>query len=98
MKNSLIIKTSNEKITYFICQTLTFEFVLVLENFNLEQAGAWFPIAHQLLPAKAEVAREWIGQRRAGMRGWRDFCKSDKFRLPAGPSIASRRIVMNVEH
>uniref|UniRef100_A0A914WUP1 PRA1 family protein n=1 Tax=Plectus sambesii TaxID=2011161 RepID=A0A914WUP1_9BILA len=62
------------------------------------QASGWFPIAHQLLPAKAEVAREWIGQRRAGMRGWRDFFKSDKFRLPSGPTVLTQRLALNIEH
>lgn len=82
----------------FLHSTMYSRFSIVVFNLYSEQASGWFPIAHQLLPAKAEVAREWIGQRRAGMRGWRDFLKTEKFKLPSGPTIISRRLATNVEH
>lgn len=50
-----------------------------------------------MLPGKAQVAREWISRGREGLRPWREFFKSDKFRAPAGVTVVGRRLVTNID-
>lgn len=47
-------------------------------------------------PAKATVAREWISRQKQGLRPWREFLRSDKFKIPTGPGVVGRRMFGNL--
>ena len=53
-------------------------------------AGSW-------LPAKGTtVAREWMSGRRANLKPWREFFKTDRFGAPPGPAGAVKRVASNI--
>jgi len=42
-------------------------------------------------------ATEWISNRRKGMKSWREFVKTDRFRMPPSVSVAGSRLMINLE-
>jgi len=65
-----------------------------------KQSDAWLPssVEHFTIPAKATVVREWLSKRREGVQSWREFLKTDRFRLPKSPAVVLRRVSLNLDH
>lgn len=42
------------------------------------------------------MAREWISRQKQGLRPWREFLRSDKFKIPSGPGVVGRRLYGNL--
>lgn len=71
-----------------------------MEILKEESGRGWFGSseAQKFIPAKATVARDWINNRRQGLKPWREFAKTDKFRMPSGVAVVGQRLAKNVEH
>jgi len=47
--------------------------------------------------AAGTAAGEWISRRRQGLKSWRDFFNTNKFKAPSSVSSVGRRLMMNVD-
>jgi len=47
--------------------------------------------------AAGSAAGEWLSRRRQGLKSWRDFFNTNKFKAPTGVASVGRRLLINVD-
>jgi hypothetical protein len=63
-------------------------------------SSSWFSTQNLLAvgnKAAGTAAGEWIQRRRQGLKSWRDFFNTNKFKTPTGVTTVGRRLLINVE-
>jgi len=62
--------------------------------------SSWFSTSNLLSAgnkAAGTAAGEWIARRRQGLKSWREFFNTNKFKAPSGVASVGRRLLTNVE-
>jgi len=71
-----------------------------LQSETASSASSWFSTTNLLAAgnkAAGTAAGEWISRRRQGLKSWRDFCNTNKFKPPSNVASVGRRLMINVE-